>query len=182
MINLLLDELKLVAESRNIRDYENKSKKGSIKGLSEPKTKIRINKKKLGEIRNDFYELKHKFSEKEIGKYRRAFYDIKNYRYILASEIKKAARRLTKLKESLKFKKFHDNVDSVDYDDLDNYDYNYDDADYDDEEYKKTGSIKRLFQGLDRDYYKPITEDYGFDGRENNYIEYKSRGDRYENL
>ena len=27
MINLLLDELKLVAQSRNIRDYENKSKK-----------------------------------------------------------------------------------------------------------------------------------------------------------
>ena len=47
MINLSLDELKLIAESRNIRDYENKSEKDLIKALSEPKPKLRINKKKL---------------------------------------------------------------------------------------------------------------------------------------
>ena len=44
MINLSLDKLKLIAESRNIRDYENKSEKDLIKGLSKPKPKIRINK------------------------------------------------------------------------------------------------------------------------------------------
>ena len=32
------------------------------------------------------------------------------------------------------FKKFYGNVDIVDYDDLDNYDYNYDDADDNDGE------------------------------------------------
>ena len=47
MINLSLDELKLVAESRNIRDYENKSEKDLIKALSERKQKIRINKKEI---------------------------------------------------------------------------------------------------------------------------------------
>ena len=47
IINLSLDELKLIAESRNIRDYENKSEKDLIKALSEPKPKLRINKKKL---------------------------------------------------------------------------------------------------------------------------------------
>ena len=47
MINLSLDELKLVAESRNIRDYENKSEKDLIKVLSERKLKIRINKKEI---------------------------------------------------------------------------------------------------------------------------------------
>ena len=31
-----------------------------------------------------------------------------------ASEIKEAGKRLTKLKKSLKFKKFHDDIDSVD--------------------------------------------------------------------
>ena len=62
MINLSLDELKLVAKSRNIRDYENKSKKDLIKALSEPKLKIRINKKKLEEIRKYFNELRHEFS------------------------------------------------------------------------------------------------------------------------
>ena len=77
MINLSLDELKLVAKSRNIRDYENKSKKDLIKALSEPKLKVRINKKKLEEIRKYFNELRHEFSKKEIDQYRKAFYDKK---------------------------------------------------------------------------------------------------------
>ena len=33
MINVSLDELKLVAKNRNIRDYENKSKEDLIKEL-----------------------------------------------------------------------------------------------------------------------------------------------------
>ena len=37
-------------------------------------------------------------------------------------------------------------------------------------------------KGFDRDYYKPISTDGGFAGRNNNCIEYASRGDRYENL
>ena len=164
MINLSLDELKLVAQSRNIRDYENKSKKDLIKVLSKPKPKTKINKKELEEIRKDFHKLRHKFSKKEIGKYREAFYDIKSYSYLSASEIKKARKKLTKLKKSLRFKKFYGDIDTVDYDDLDNYDYNYDDADYDDDQYKKIGSIRRLFKGFDRDYYKPIRTDYGFGG------------------
>ena len=80
MINLSLNELKLIAQSRNISDYESKSEKDLIKALSEPKPKIRINKKKLEGIKKDFYKLRHKFSKKEIDKYRKAFYDIKNYR------------------------------------------------------------------------------------------------------
>ena len=98
MINLSVDEKKLVAQSRNIRDYENKSKKILIKALSEPKPKIRINKKKLEEIRKDFNELRHKFSKKEIDRYRKAFYDIKNYRYLFVSEIVEVRKNLTKLK------------------------------------------------------------------------------------
>ena len=54
MINLSQDELKVIAGSRNIRYYENKSEKDLIKALSEPKPKIRINKKKLEEIGKDF--------------------------------------------------------------------------------------------------------------------------------
>ena len=101
MINLSLDELRLIAQNRNIRDYENKSEKDLIKALSEPKPKIRINKKKLEEIRKDFNELRHKFSKKEIDKYRKAFYDIKNYRYLSASEINKVGKGLNKLKKSV---------------------------------------------------------------------------------
>ena len=85
MINLSLNELKLIAQSRNISDYENKSEKDLIKALSEPKPKpklkIRINKKKLKEIRKDFNELRHKFSKKEADKYRKYFYVIKNHKH-----------------------------------------------------------------------------------------------------
>ena len=37
MINLLLDELQLIAQIRNISDYENKSKEDLIKALNETK-------------------------------------------------------------------------------------------------------------------------------------------------
>ena len=81
MINLSLDELRLIAQIRNISDYENKSKEDLIKALSEPeltpkqkpetkqkpkpKPEIKINGKKLEEIEEDFYELRHKFSKKK---------------------------------------------------------------------------------------------------------------------
>ena len=74
MMNLSLDELRLIAQIRNISDYENKSKEDLIKALSEPKPetkpkwkpqtkpkqtpktepKIKINKKKLEEIEKNF--------------------------------------------------------------------------------------------------------------------------------
>ena len=51
-------------------------------------------------------------------------------------------------KKRLRFKKFNGNVDSVDYDDLDNYDDNYDFTD--DDEYRKIGSVTRLFKKFDK--------------------------------
>ena len=78
------------------------------------------------------------------------------------------------------FKKLHGDIDIVDYEDLHNYDYNYDFAD--DDEYRKIGSIRTLYKEFDRDYYKPIRTDGGFGGRNNNCIEYASKGERYENL
>ena len=180
MINLSLDELRLIAQNRNKRNYENKSEKDLTKALSEPKPKIRINKKKLEEIRNKFYELRHKFSKKEVDKYRKAFYDIKNYRHLSTSEMEEAKKSFVELRTSLRFKKFHGDIDSVDYDDLDNYDDIYDFAD--DDEYRKIGSFRRLFKEFDRDYYKPIRIDDDFGWRRNDYIEYTSRGDRYKNF
>ena len=98
-INLSLDELRLIAQNRNVSDYENKSEKDLIKALSEPKPKIRINKKKLEEIKKDFEKLRHKFSKKEIDKYRKAFYGIENHRYLSASEIDEARKNLNRLKK-----------------------------------------------------------------------------------
>ena len=122
------------------------------------------------------------FSKKEIDKYREPFNDIKNYRYLSASEIKEARKNLNKLKKGLRFKKFHSDVDSVDYDDLDDYDYDDDDDDDfadDDDEYRRIGSIRRIF---DEDYYKPIKADGSFSGNRNSYTVYTRREDRYENL
>ena len=61
MVSLSLDKLRVIAQNRNMRNYENKSEKDLIKTLSEPKPKIRINKKKLEEIKKDFNELRHTF-------------------------------------------------------------------------------------------------------------------------
>ena len=87
-----------------------------VKALSKtkPKPKIKINKKKLEEIRKDFNELRHKFFKKEIDKYRKAFHDIKNYRHLSELEIEGVRENLNKSKKSLMFKKSHGNIDSVD--------------------------------------------------------------------
>ena len=85
MINLSLNELKLIAQYRDISDYQNKSKEDLIKAISKLKPKLGINKKKLKEIRKDFYKLRHKIFKKEVDKYRKVFYDIKNYRYLSES-------------------------------------------------------------------------------------------------
>ena len=133
MINLSFDELRLIAQIRNISDYENKSKEDLIKALSEPKPEtpkpkpetkpkqtskpkpkpepepkieVKVNKKRLEKIRKDFDELRHKFSKKEIKEYRKAFYNVKNYKNLSISEIKEAAKNLKELKKSLRFKKF----------------------------------------------------------------------------
>ena len=79
MINLSFDELRLIAQIRNISDYQSKSKEVLIKALSEPKPEtpkpyakpkqtpkpepkpeIRVNKRKLKKLRKDFDELRHK--------------------------------------------------------------------------------------------------------------------------
>ena len=212
MINLSLNELKLIAQIRNISDYENKSKEDLIKALSEPKPEtklepkpnpktklkpepnpkpkpklkpepkieIKVNRKKLEKLRKDFDELRHNFSNKyETKEYRKAFYNAKKYK-LSESEIEEVGKNLNKLKQSLKSKKFQGNIDSGDFKDLDNYDYNYDFAD--DDKYIKIGSIRTLFKEFDSDYYKPIRTDNGFAGKNNNSTEYKSNGDRYGNL
>ena len=54
MINLSLDELRLITQNRKISDYENRSEKDLVKALSKPKIKIRINEKELEEVKKGF--------------------------------------------------------------------------------------------------------------------------------
>ena len=47
MLSLILNELELVAKSRGIKDYENKSEDVLTKILTEPKTKTSLSKNKI---------------------------------------------------------------------------------------------------------------------------------------
>ena len=101
MINLSFDELRLIAQLRNISDYENKSKEDFIKALSEPKPetpkpktprtpktqktpepepkiKVKTDEMKLRNFREDFDQLRHKFYKEQIDRYRKSFYFAKN--------------------------------------------------------------------------------------------------------
>ena len=54
--------------------------------------------------------------------------------------------------------------------------------DADDDKYRKIGSVRRLFEESNRDYYKPKVINRGFAGEVNNYIKYVSEGDKDETL
>ena len=54
--------------------------------------------------------------------------------------------------------------------------------DADDDKYRKAGSVRRLFEEFNRDYYKPKVIDRGFVEEVNNYIKYMSKGDKDEKL
>ena len=60
MINLSLYELKLIAKSRSIKDYKEKSEEDLIKILSKPKPKISLSKEKKEKTEKDFSELRNK--------------------------------------------------------------------------------------------------------------------------
>ena len=83
MINLSLNELKLIAKSRNIKDYKKKSENHLIKILSKPKPKINLSKKKIKEIKKDFSKLRYRFSKSKINEFRRSLYNVKKkiFRY-----------------------------------------------------------------------------------------------------
>ena len=65
-LNLSLNELKLIAEHRNISDYENKSAKDLIKALRVSKPRLGIKNDKLKEVKEDFFNLRHKIILKNM--------------------------------------------------------------------------------------------------------------------
>ena len=180
-LNLSLNELRLIAEHRNISDYENKSAKDLIRAVRGWRPRLGIKKNKLKEIKDDFRNLRHEFSKKYANKYRKLFYNIKNYRYLSELEIEETRKKFNKLDKSLNFKKPRNNINSMHYEDLDK-DKNSDDEDTDDDKYRKIGSVRRLFKKFNRDYYKPTENDGGFAGEVNNYIKYRNEGHKDEIL
>ena len=61
-LNLSLNEWRLIAEHRNINDYENKSAKDLTKALRGSRPRLGINKNKLKEIKEGFLQFKTKVS------------------------------------------------------------------------------------------------------------------------
>ena len=88
MINLSLDELKLVAKNRDIKGYKSNSEEHLIKILTEPKQKISISEKKK--------EIKKKF--------RKSLCNIKNYKNLSAIETRKTGKNLIELEIVSSFK------------------------------------------------------------------------------
>ena len=137
---------------------------------------MELKKNKLKEIKEDFCNLRHKFSKKDADKYKKLFYDIKSYKHFSKLEIEEIRKKFNKLAKSLNFKKPRNNIITIHYEDLNSgRELNLEDAD--DDEYRKIQSVRRLFVESDRDYYKPRVIDRGFAGEVNNYIKYISEGD-----
>ena len=63
MINLSLNEIKLIAKSRSIKEDDEESEEDLTEILSEQKPKINLSKKKIKEIKKDFSELRRRFSK-----------------------------------------------------------------------------------------------------------------------
>ena len=158
MLNLSLNELKVGAKIRGIKGYKSMSKDDLTKILSKPRTNL--SKERIKDTKEDFNKLRDRFLKQKIKEIRRKFYEIENKKNLSESKIEEIKQNLFELEESL-FK-------------LNKY-YNQDDA-----EYKGIRDIENLFGEFnDEDHYKPIKTKDAFN---NNYIEYKSRGDKNKNL
>ena len=90
MLNLSLDELKLVAKSKDIKGYKNISKERLLSALSELESveiKNSFDDKGLKKIREDFNELRDRISKPQINKIRKNLYGIKNPKYLSKQKI-----------------------------------------------------------------------------------------------
>ena len=78
-INLSLNELKLFAKSRGIKDYKNKSEDELIKKIQQTKTKKKnFLNKKYKRLEKNLMNLRDRFSKPKIKEIRRNLYEIEN--------------------------------------------------------------------------------------------------------
>ena len=111
MINLLLNELKLVTKIRRIKHYENKFENKLIKTLSKPETKRKYSEQKIKEIREKFSELRD-FFKSETNEIRKDLYNTENKTKFSTPEIKEIGKNNFELEKNLsKLKKCYDHDD-----------------------------------------------------------------------
>ena len=159
MLDLTLDELKLVAKSRGIKGFTSMSKERLLSALNKPKL-IENNfvNERLKKIREDLNKSRHNFSKSQIKVIRKNLYEIERNKILSTQKIKEIEKSLSRLK------KYHD---------------------YDDAEYTGIRHEGNLFneiafnQSTNEDCYKTIKTKSAFSG---NYIEYESNGDKDKKL
>ena len=98
IINLSLNELKIIAKSRNIKDYKNISENDLIKILSETKPIINLSEKIKG-IKKDVSELWHGFSKLKINESRRGLYNIKNQKKIFRTRNQRDRQKSSRIRK-----------------------------------------------------------------------------------
>ena len=110
MLNLSLNEMKLVSKSRGIKDYKSMSKERLSSALSESESvesKNSFHDKRLKQIRKGFTKLRDWSSKPQIKEIRKNHYDIKNPKNLSTQKIKEIEESLFKLEERLSnFKKY----------------------------------------------------------------------------
>ena len=95
MILLSLNELKLIAKNRSIKEHENKSEDDLIKKLNKPKTKISLFKKRIKNIKEKFNESRYEFSKSKVKEIRRSLYNIKSPKNLFGSKIKETEKKFS---------------------------------------------------------------------------------------
>ena len=113
--NLSRNELKKVAKMRHIKIYKNMSKEGLLIALLKPGRsfaelhKINSYNAEIEKIRENFNELRDRFSRSKIKKIINKIYKIENNENFYKKGRKTIERCLTELEKSLhKFKKYYD--------------------------------------------------------------------------
>ena len=105
MLNLSLNELKLVAKSKGIKGYKTMSKEILLSALSELELVEKENNfddKRLKKIRKDFNEFSAKFSKPQIKEIIKNLYEIKKtQKNLSAQKIKEMEENLFELEKSL---------------------------------------------------------------------------------
>ena len=91
MLNLSLNELKLITKSTGIRDYKSMSKEGLLSALSESElleSEKNLDNVKIKKIREGFNKLKHRFLKPKIKEIRKNLDEIENKKNLSKSKMK----------------------------------------------------------------------------------------------
>ena len=100
MLDLLLDELKVVAKSRGIKGYRSMSKERLLSAFSKLKLiENNFDKERLKKIREDLNRSRHKFSKSKIKEIRKNLYEIENKKNLSTQDIEEIEKSFSKLKK-----------------------------------------------------------------------------------